>query len=103
MGHPSTVTPPAREDEAFPGEDDPQQGRLTARSVRVSNIAARNDGDVDERREELSRGAQLTPPAVHPKCPKCGAPMRAGSTSDPELGEQLPVWRCIRCGTEVPR
>ena len=35
--------------------------------------------------------------------PTCGAAMRAGTANDPELGEQMPVWRCIRCGAEMPR
>jgi hypothetical protein len=36
-------------------------------------------------------------------CPKCGAEMRHGTVVDAELSEPMPVWRCIRCGEEVPR
>jgi hypothetical protein len=51
------------------------------------------------------RGETVMPslPRKTPKCGECGADTRAATTHDEELHEQMPVWRCIRCGHEVPR
>jgi Zn ribbon nucleic-acid-binding protein len=48
-------------------------------------------------------GTRLMPPPVrYQRCPACGSAMKAATTFDAELEEQMPVWRCIRCGAEVP-
>ena len=36
-------------------------------------------------------------------CATCGGVLQAASTSDAGLDDWMPVWRCSRCGAEVPR
>jgi hypothetical protein len=36
-------------------------------------------------------------------CPMCGAHMRAATAPEPQDGAASAVWRCIRCGGEIPR
>lgn len=36
-------------------------------------------------------------------CEKCGASVIEGTTHDEVLNEQMPVWKCVRCGSEAPR
>lgn len=36
-------------------------------------------------------------------CAECGGVVQAASRNDQGLDDWMPVWRCVRCGAEVPR
>ena len=92
-------------------------GPRTARSARgVVNVAERDR--ICAGRGENGRGRELLmdtdrlegetdPPRrteTEPqRCHTCGAVMQAATTKDEGLDDWMPVWRCIRCGAEVPR